>query len=149
MKKLNMIIIFILLVYLLLFVGCSGVVSDHKSGTSAMVSESKKNETTIDYIRISAEEAKKLMDESENYIILDVRTEQEFKDGHIEGAILLPSNEILTKAEELLPDKNQLILIYCRSGNRSATATLNLIKLGYTNAIDFGGILDWTYGTVK
>ena len=101
------------------------------------------------YQQISAQEAKNLMDTEKNYIILDTRTQEEFAEGHIENAILIPHYEISEKAETLLTDKNQLILVYCRSGNRSKQASQALIDLGYTNIKEFGGIIDWEYGIVK
>ena len=100
------------------------------------------------YRHITADEAKALMDSEEGYIILDVRTEEEYAAGHIEGAILIPDYEIQEKAEEILPDKSQLILVYCRSGRRSKNAASTLASLGYTNVKEFGGIIDWKYGTV-
>ena len=101
------------------------------------------------YQQISAQEAKNLMDTEKNYIILDTRTQEEFAEGHIENAILIPHYEISKKAETLLTDKNQLILVYCRSGNRSKQASQALADLGYTNIKEFGGIIDWEYGIVK
>lgn len=101
------------------------------------------------YRKISAEAAKKIMDEQTGFVILDVRTESEFVEGHIADAILIPDNEIATKVEATLKDKNQLILVYCRSGRRSALAAKEMIALGYTNVQDFGGIIDWPYETVK
>lgn len=100
------------------------------------------------YVKISPEEAKAIMDK-ETVIVLDVRTQAEFDEGHIQNAVLLPSTEITTKAEALLPDKNAKILVYCRSGNRSSQASKALIELGYTDVLDFGGITDWSYGVVK
>ncbi len=79
----------------------------------------------------------------QNYIILDVRTGQEFASGHIPGAINIPNESIGSQAPAGLPDKNQLILVYCRSGNRSKQASKKLATLGYTNIVEFGGILDW------
>lgn len=101
------------------------------------------------YQKISASEAKNIMDTQTGYIILDVRTQQEFAQGHIEGALLIPDYELQQKASDMLPDKDQLILVYCRSGNRSAKASKLLIELGYTNVKDFGGINSWSYGIVK
>lgn len=101
------------------------------------------------YVQITQEEAKSLMDSEENYIILDVRTVEEFNVAHIEGAILIPDYEIGEKAEETLTDKNQLILVYCRSGRRSKSASAELAEMGYTNVKEFGGIIDWSYGTVS
>ena len=94
-------------------------------------------------MNITAEEAKKLMDSEEGCIILDVRTREEYDQGHIPGAILIPNTEIEAKAADLLPDKGQLILVYCRSGRRSKLAAQSLADLGYTNIREFGGILDW------
>ena len=100
------------------------------------------------YEQITPAKAKALMDSEKNYIILDVRTPEEFAEGHIEGAILLPDYEIADKAENVLTDKDQLILVYCRSGRRSKNAANELARLGYTNIKEFGGIIDWEYGTV-
>jgi rhodanese-related sulfurtransferase len=100
------------------------------------------------YQHITADEAKALMDSEKGYIILDVRTEEEYAAGHIEGAVLIPDYEIQEKAEEILLDKSQLILVYCRSGRRSKNAASTLASLGYTNVKEFGGIIDWKYGTV-
>lgn len=103
----------------------------------------------ITYEQITAEQAKKLMDTETDYIILDTRTEEEFEEAHIENAILIPHYEITDRAEKELSDKEQLILVYCRSGNRSKQASQALAELGYTNVKEFGGIIDWEYGTVK
>ena len=101
------------------------------------------------YEQISAAEAKKLMDSETDYAIVDARTQEEFDAGHIEGAIMIPEYEIEAKAESLLPDKDQLILVYCRSGRRSKIASEALVGLGYTNVKEFGGIIDWPYEIVK
>ena len=110
-------------------------------------SKDKKQEAV--YVNIMAEEAKKIMDNQEGYVILDTRTQAEFDEGHIPGAILIPHDEITEKAETLLTDKSQLILVYCRSGRRSKLAAEDLVKLGYTNIKEFGGIIDWPYETTK
>lgn len=102
----------------------------------------------IEYRKITAEEAKKRIDGG-NVIILDVRTQAEYDEGHIQGAILLPDNEIKDKAESVLPDKNATILVYCRTGRRSALASEELIRMGYTDIYDFGGIVDWPYEIVR
>ena len=99
-------------------------------------------------MNITAQEAKKIMDTESEYVILDVRTEEEFAQGHIPGAILIPDYEIREEAESSLPDKDALILVYCRSGRRSKNAAQILAELGYTNIREFGGILDWPYETV-
>ena len=101
------------------------------------------------YEQISGAEAKALMDSESGYIIIDARTKSEYEEGHIRGAILIPEYEIARRAKNELPDKNQLILVYCRSGRRSKIAAEELVKLGYTNVKEFGGIIDWEYEIVK
>ncbi len=103
----------------------------------------------VTYDQITTKEAKEIMDTEQDYIIIDARTEEEFAEGHIENAILIPEYEIAQRAEKELPDKNALILVYCRSGRRSKIASEELVKLGYTNVKEFGGIIDWPYETVK
>lgn len=98
-----------------------------------------------EYMKITAEEAKQIMDSGENFVILDVRTDEEYAEGHIPNAILIPDYEIEEKAEAILTDKNQTILVYCRSGNRSKSASEILARLGYTDVREFGGINDWPY----
>ena len=100
------------------------------------------------YEQITQEEAKKLMDTESDYVVLDVRTEEEFAEGHIEKAVLIPDYEIENKAESMLKDKEQLILVYCRSGRRSKLAAEKLVSLGYSNVKEFGGIIDWKYEIV-
>ena len=97
------------------------------------------------YMNITPETAKQIMDTSKDYVILDVRTQEEFDQAHIPGAILIPNDQISAEAERVLVDKNQLILVYCRSGRRSKLAAEELVKLGYTNIKEFGGIIDWPY----
>ena len=101
------------------------------------------------YQQITAEEAKELMDVWKYEIILDVREQDEYDEGHIPGAILIPHEQITEKAEEILPDKDQQILVYCRSGRRSKIAAEALAKLGYTDIKEFGGIIDWSYEVEK
>ncbi|KAF5051155.1 Thiosulfate sulfurtransferase GlpE [anaerobic digester metagenome] len=117
------------------------------TGCSKSTEEESVNEK-IQYVKISPKDAKEIMDNEES-IVLDVRTKDEYDQGHIEGAVLLPVDEISSKAEEVLKDKKAKILVYCRSGNRSATAAKTLIKMGYENVLDFGGIIDWPYEIVK
>ena len=100
------------------------------------------------YSKITAKEAKEMMDKNSDITILDVRSEEEFNTGHIEGAILIPDTEILEMAEETLTDKSATILVYCRSGRRSALASASLVELGYSNVYDFGGIIDWKYDII-
>ena len=116
---------------MLVFVGCKG--------------ENMKNT----YEQITQEEAKRIMDTETDYVLLDTRTDEEFAEGHIEGAIMIPEYEIADKAETAIPDKDTLILVYCRSGRRSKIASMLLVELGYTNVKEFGGIIDWPYEIVK
>ncbi|MDO4740691.1 MAG: rhodanese-like domain-containing protein [Eubacteriales bacterium] len=95
------------------------------------------------YRQISMPEAVEMMAQEKDYIILDVRTEEEFAAGHIPGAVLLPNETIGDEPPEELPDKEQLILVYCRSGNRSKQASEKLVGLGYRNIVEFGGINSW------
>ena len=95
------------------------------------------------YTQISQAEALQMMQEQENYLIVDVRRPDEFAEGHIAGAINVPNEEIADEMPELLPDKDQLLLIYCRSGNRSKEASQKLADMGYTNVYEFGGINTW------
>ena len=101
------------------------------------------------YRQVNTEEADSMMEEESGYIILDVRTAQEYSEKHIPGAINIPNETIGTEDIPELPDKEQLILVYCRSGNRSKQASEKLVKLGYTNIVEFGGINDWTGETVS
>jgi rhodanese-related sulfurtransferase len=100
-----------------------------------------------EYRKITPAEAQDMM--GEDAVILDVRTQEEYAEGHIPDALLLPDTELKQRAEELLPDKDQTILVYCRSGRRSASAAKLMVELGYTEVYDFGGILDWTGEVVK
>ena len=115
----------------------------------AACGQDKENNQGAVYMNITAEEAKEIMDSEEGYIILDVRTREEYDEGHIPGAILIPNTEIEEKAEGVLTDKDQLILVYCRSGRRSKIAAEALVELGYTNIKEFGGIIDWPYEVEK
>ena len=100
------------------------------------------------YEEISMQAAKEIMDTEKDFVILDVREQEEFDQGHIPGAILIPLGTVSEAAEERLPDKTQQILVYCRSGRRSKMAAQDLVRLGYTNIKEFGGILDWPYEVV-
>ena len=99
--------------------------------------------SSLGYRQISMNEAVKMMRDEKDYIILDVRRPDEFAEGHIPGAINVPNEEIGTTEIAELPDKSQLILVYCRSGRRSKEASEKLVKLGYTNIVEFGGIQDY------
>ena len=111
----------------LMFTGCAGT----------------SNSQTNTYRQISMDEAVTMMAQETGYIILDVRRADEFAEGHIPGAINVANESIGTDEIPELPDKNQLIMVYCRSGRRSKEASEKLVKLGYTNIVEFGGILDW------
>ena len=122
----------------LLLVGCAG--NNQQSGEPA------KGEAM--YHQLAQEEAKKRMDSGDPVVILDVRTQAEYDAGHIAGAVLLPNEKIGEEMPTELPDKNAEILIYCRSGNRSAQAARKLVEMGYTAVYDFGGINSWPYDLV-
>ena len=123
-----------------------GIIGGADGPTSIIVAE--KGEKAM-YEQITAADAKKIMDSGEEHIILDTREQDEFDGGHIPGATLIPYTEIENKAEEMMPDKDKLILVYCRSGRRSKIAAEALSKLGYTNVKEFGGIIDWPYEVEK
>ena len=106
-------------------------------------------EQEASYRQISMDEAITMMETESNYIILDVRTPEEFAEKHIPDAINIPNETIGTEEIPELPDKEQLILVYCRSGNRSKQASEKLVRLGYTNIVEFGGINDWPGETVS
>lgn len=121
-------------------------------GMLSLISCGKSKDVTVEKVtvtKISSEEAKKTIDEDKNIVILDVRTEDEYNSGHIENSILIPVDDLKDNAEGILKDKDQKILIYCRSGNRSSTAGKILKEMGYTNLYDFGGINSWKYELVK
>ena len=124
--------LFLILLIVLLLTGCA--VSTDKDVT---------------YTQITMSEAVEMMESESDYIILDVRRPDEFATGHIPNAINIPNESIGTDEISELPDKDQLILVYCRSGNRSKQASQKLVKLGYTNIVEFGGILDWKGETVS
>lgn len=125
MKK----VIFIMMVSLL-FAGCANSSTRGSNGGNS-------------YRQVSMDEAIAIMNEQSGYIILDVRRADEFAGGHIPGAINVPNESIGTNEIPELPDKDQMILVYCRSGRRSKEASQKLADLGYTNIVEFGGILDW------
>lgn len=106
-----------------------------------------KNESVIKYV--SMDDIVQIMNENEDYIILDVRTFEEYNEGHIPNAVCIPNETINEEVVNKLPNKEQLILIYCRSGSRSKQAANKLKDLGYTNLIEFGGIIDWKGEIVK
>ena len=101
------------------------------------------------YTQISQEEAKKMMQANDGHVIVDVRRQDEFDEGHIPGAICIPNESIDDVPPEELPDRHQVILVYCRSGRRSKKAAQKLFDMGYTHVFEFGGIIDWTGETVR
>ena len=123
----------IILLSVCLLTGCGS-----QSGMSA------EHEETVPYQQISQDEAKRIMAEEDNIIILDVRRQDEYEAGHIPGAVCIPNESIGTDEIAELPDKDQIILVYCRSGRRSKEASEKLSEMGYRNILEFGGILDWT-----
>ncbi len=148
MKKILCIISAILCIFL---TACGdatsiGIIGGADGPTSIIIAE--KGEKAM-YEQITPIDAKKIMDSGEEHIILDTREQDEFDEGHIDGAIQIPYTEIENKAEEMLPDKDAQILVYCRSGRRSKIASESLAKLGYTNVKEFGGIIDWPYEIEK
>lgn len=114
--------------------------------TSVFIAGKLGGEDTMTYKQISMDEAKQIFESggADSYIILDVRRSDEFADGHIPGAINVANESIGAESPAELADKNQLIYVYCRSGNRSKQAAEKLVALGYTNIVEFGGIIDWT-----
>ena len=131
--------IVILLIFILTITGCSGIED------SPMVENTPHIDTG--YQKITPEQAKDILEINPDIILLDVRTEEEFREIRIPGAILLPDTMITEHASEKLPDKNAVILVYCRAGRRSENASRELISMGYTNVYDIGGIIDWTFET--
>lgn len=125
--------ILLITAFFLQLTGCSP--KDHVMDGDGMVRS---------YSQISQEEAKQMMEKDDGHIIVDVRRQDEYDAGHIPGAVLIPNESIGTERPEELPDLNQIVLIYCRSGNRSKQAAQKLFDMGYTNIYEFGGIIDWT-----
>ena len=112
------------------------------------VNSCSKEIESVNYQTINAEEAKAIIDTEEDIVILDVRTKTEFDAGYIPNAMLIPDAELKEEVEMRIPDKDTKILIYCRSGNRSAKSAKLLVEMGYTNVFDFGGIINWSYDII-
>lgn len=144
--KIKKIISILLLTFL--FTSCTG--EQNSSNTTQNTNTSANTDYTLKtYRQITMNEAASMMKSEKDYIILDVRRPDEFSAGHIPNAINVPNEIIGTSEISELPDKDQLILVYCRSGRRSKEASQKLVDLGYTNIVEFGGILDWSGETVK
>lgn len=137
MKK----IIAITIIIMLCLTGCSGNVGN----TSATMSQ----EQLLQYKQISQEEAKEMMNREDGHIIVDVRRRDEYDEGHLPDAILIPNESIDKSRPKELPDLDQIILVYCRSGRRSKEASEKLAAMGYKNVYEFGGIITWTGETVR
>ena len=142
--KIKKIISILLLTFL--FTSCTG---EQNSSNTAQNTNINTDSTVKTYRQITMNEAVSMMKSEKDYIILDVRRPDEFSAGHIPNAINVPNEIIGTSEISELPDKDQLILVYCRSGRRSKEASQKLVDLGYTNIVEFGGILDWSGETVK
>lgn len=144
---------------LLTSVGCSSTANKVESTKveSTASSESQKDTAKKSdaakkeggYTHIDMETAKKMMANDDGHVIVDVRSQEEYNEGHIPGAIVIPNESIGTEQPKELPDLEQVILVYCRSGNRSRQASQKLADMGYTNVYEFGGIKDWTCETEK
>ena len=122
----------ILVILLCMFITLSGCSSE------------KEQEGSVAYMMISQEEAKEMMARDDGHVVVDVRRQDEYDAGHIPGAILIPNESIGCDSPEALPDYDQIILIYCRSGNRSKQAAEKLVAMGYKHIYEFGGINTWT-----
>ena len=145
-------IIFILLLLIVLVASSCAKnedTDDETDGVTTSKSADDKDSESASVNTIDADKAIEMMASGDSYVLVDVRTEEEYAEGHIEGALLLPLDQLETLAEEQLPDKDATILVYCRSGNRSAQASALLVELGYTQIYDFGGIMDWPVEIVK
>lgn len=149
--------ILLLMVLFCFLTGCGADVPEGKE-SGAVMENAEKTEDGADgalsdgekemegtYVSITAKEAKEIMDSEPDCVVLDVRTEEEYAEGHIAGALLIPDYEIRDRAREELPDQEQRILVYCRSGRRSKNASAELASMGYKNVREFGGIIDWPY----
>ena len=134
---------FIVGILFIIFVILEGIWIFQRTQTSVTKDEEGENNMPK-YVSITMEEAKNVFETQGDYIILDVRREDEFAEGHIPGAINVPNEGIQDTEPSELPDKNQTIYVYCRSGNRSKQAASKLVAMGYNNIIEFGGIMDWT-----
>ncbi len=139
MRKKSTIYIIATIIFLML-IGCESV--DYGKIT-------EKGKKLNHYLQITQEKAKEMMDEYSGYVIVDVRTREEYEEGHIPGAICIPNEEITDTKPEELPDLAQILFIYCRSGRRSKEAAQKLSDIGYENVYEFGGIIDWTGDVVK
>ncbi len=144
-------IIIPILLMLLILTSCGSKDKQEKVAeqTTEQTTNTAENNNTESYRQISQEEAKVMMEADDGHVIVDVRTQDEFDEGHIPGAICIPNESIGDKQPAELPDLDQIILVYCRSGRRSKEASQKLADIGYTRVYEFGGIIDWTGEVVK
>ncbi|MEG0751750.1 MAG: rhodanese-like domain-containing protein [Oscillospiraceae bacterium] len=133
----------------LLFCACSSnTAQPHVDAPSSGGEQQTSGTTGAQYHKITSAAAKKYLDGGAELTLVDVRTNEEFAEGHIEGAINIPNEDIADSAPAALPETDSLILVYCRSGKRSRQAAEKLVALGYSEVYDFGGINSWSYGVV-
>ena len=125
----------LLIMMVMLFCGC---------GKREQTMNGEGKAQTMRYIQITQEEAQKMMEQDDGHVVVDVRRADEYAEGHIPGAILIPNENIVNTPPEELPDFDQIILVYCRSGRRSKEAAQKLADMGYKKVYEFGGIIDWT-----
>lgn len=141
--------LFALLAALLLLTACQAIpVAESQAPKTSSATQKEGPTMAGEYHKITAEEAKTKMD-TETVTIVDVRTMEEYQEGHVSGAILVPNESISNEMPESLPDQEAVLLVYCRSGRRSKEAAEKLLAIGYQNVYDFGGIIDWPYDIVK
>lgn len=140
MKKLWITVMALCAVFL---TACGETDVENKSENMEIIT-TEESEMANSYKQISQEEAKLMMEKEDGHVIVDVRRADEYKEGHIPGAILIPNESIASEQPEELPDLEQIILVYCRSGRRSKEAAEKLANIGYSNIYEFGGIIDWT-----
>ncbi|MCL2493307.1 MAG: rhodanese-like domain-containing protein [Clostridiales bacterium] len=146
MKKRYAIFLLSLLAFVMILSACGGTSGPGSPGNTG---DSKASTGPAVYHKITAAQAKAMMDDGKPFKLVDVRTQDEYDGGHIKGAVVIPYNEIGPRAPTELPYKTARILVYCLSGNRSSAAAHTLVSLGYTAVYDMGGISDWPYGMVN
>jgi phage shock protein E len=140
-KKINMFFLIVVVFLIGVLSGCSNKSSEDSKGNSA--------DKKVSFTSITPQEAKKRLDNEKGIILLDVRTKEEYESGHIKDSMLIPVDVLEKESESKLKDKNATIFVYCRSGNRSVTAANILVKQGYKNVYNLGGINSWPYEVVK
>jgi len=147
MKRVFIIVGVVIVVLVGAFIAINSSPVTEENEPNVIVKEEEKPK--LAYQKIAADQAMNIMNNDEKYILLDVRTEEEFAEAHIKGAVLVPDSEIGERIETEVSDKDALIMVYCRSGVRSSKAASELAEMGYTNVYDIGGIIDWPYEIVS